>query len=247
MGLQPVEIALLRPPLAREIETVGGPALDGEHARHATLDRKEGRAHGMADLGQMRGAEPVEKSYRTGTLDLELAAAREIEHAGPVPISLRADDHIGIAVERDGVGARLKVEDHLGIGEIGKSELAVVAERLGAEMRPEVNQPVLRVAIDLLEPLALDVIEAGLHQLERYARPPELTTDGEAFDLGKLAKKPHPKTGRGLIADKADEVRGDQIVAVELFLDRAILLGKVHGGANSGHQHQIVGIAGDAD
>src|SRR5882762_4501054 len=103
------------------------------------------------------------------------------------------------------------------------------------------------MAVNLPEALALDVFEARLHQLERYARAPELMPHGETLDFGKLAKKSHPKTGRGLAADKSDEVRRDQVVAVEFFLDRAILLGKVHGGANRGHQHQIVGVAGDAD
>jgi hypothetical protein len=37
--------------------------------------------------------------------------------------------------------------------------------------------------------------------------------------------------------------RRDQIVAVEFFLDRTILLGKIDGRANRGDQHQIVGIA----
>jgi len=37
--------------------------------------------------------------------------------------------------------------------------------------------------------------------------------------------------------------RRDQIVAVEFFLDRTILLGKIDGRGNRGDQHQIVGIA----
>jgi hypothetical protein len=71
--------------------------------------------------------------------------------------------------------------------------------------------------------------------------------DGETFDLGELAKKPHAKTGRGFSPDKSDEVSRDQIVAVELLFHRAILLGEVNGRANGGHQHEIVGIACDAD
>src|SRR5665213_1094325 len=112
-------------------------------------------------------------------------------------------------------------------------------------MRPEVHQPVLRVAVDFLEPLALDVFKAGLHQLERYARPPELMADGETHDLGEFAKKTHPKTGRRLLSDKSDEMRRDQVIAVELLFDRTILLGKVDRRANGGDQHEIVGIARD--
>ena len=63
-------------------------------------------------------------------------------------------------------GAGLDVEDHFGIGEIGKSDLAIMTERLGAEMCPEIHQPVLRLTVDFPEPLALDVVDARLHQLE---------------------------------------------------------------------------------
>jgi hypothetical protein len=42
-------------------------------------------------------------------------------------------------------------------------------------------------------------------------------------------------------------MRRHQIVAVEFFLDRAILLGQIDRGANGGDQHEIVGIARDAD
>src|SRR5258708_7103928 len=170
-----------------------------------------------------------------------------MENTGPVPIALRPNDQGGIAVERDGVWAGLDLEHHFGIGEIGKSDLAVVTEGLGAEMRPEVHQPVLRLTVDFPKPLALDVIDARLHQLERHARAPELMTDGETFDLGELAKKSHPEAARRFCSDKSDEMRRDQVVAVEFFLDRTILLGKINGRANGGDQHQIVGIACDPD
>ena len=52
--------------------------------------------------------------------------------------------------------------------------------------------------------------------------------DGEAFHFGEFAKKSHPKTTRRFGSDKSDEVRRDQIVAVEFFLDRTILLGQVN-------------------
>src|SRR5258708_9062925 len=68
-------------------------------------------------------------------------------------------------------------------------------------------------------------------------------TNREAFHLGELAKKSHPKAASRFGSDKSDEVRRNQIVAVEFFLDRAILLGKIDGRANRGDQHQIVGIA----
>jgi hypothetical protein len=71
--------------------------------------------------------------------------------------------------------------------------------------------------------------------------------NGETFDLGELAKKPYPKATGGLAPDKADEVRRDQIVAIEFLFDRAILLGQVDRRANGCHQHEIVGIARDAN
>jgi hypothetical protein len=72
-------------------------------------------------------------------------------------------------------------------------------------------------------------------------------THRESFDFGEIPKKPHAKAARGLFADKSNEVRRHHIVAIEFFFDRAILLGQVNGRANSGNQHEIVGIAGDTD
>ena len=71
--------------------------------------------------------------------------------------------------------------------------------------------------------------------------------DGETFDFCEFAKKSHSKAARRFGADESDEVRRDQIVAVEFFLDRAILLGEIDGRANRGDQHQIVGIARNPD
>jgi hypothetical protein len=71
--------------------------------------------------------------------------------------------------------------------------------------------------------------------------------NGETFNLCEFAKKTDPKAAGRLFPDKSDEVRRDQIVAIELFPDRAILLGEVNGGTDGGHQHQIAGIARDAD
>ena len=143
--------------------------------------------------------------------------------------------------------ARLDVEHHLGIGKIGKSDLAVAWPSGSAEVRPEIHQPVLRLTVDLPESLAFDVVDAGLHQFERYARPPELMADGEALDLGEFAKKSYPKATRRFSSDKSEEVSRDQVVAIEFFLDRAILLGKINSGTDGGHQHEVVGIARDAD
>jgi hypothetical protein len=55
------------------------------------------------------------------------ATCGHVQHAGPVPIAFGPNDHVGVAVERDGVGTGLEVEDHLGVGEVGKRELAIVA------------------------------------------------------------------------------------------------------------------------
>src|ERR1700687_4788013 len=72
-------------------------------------------------------------------------------------------------------------------------------------------------------------------------------TDSESFDLGELAKKPHPKAARRFLSDKADEMRRDQIVSVKLLFDRAILLGQIDRRANGGDQREIIRVARDAD
>lgn len=96
-------------------------------------------------------------------------------------------------------------------------------------MGPEIDQPVLRLAVDLAKALALHIVDARLYQLERDARPPVLVPHRKPFHLGEIAEEPHPQTARRLVADIADEMRGNHVVAVELFIERAILLGEIDG------------------
>src|SRR5262249_10216286 len=128
-----------------------------------------------------------------------------------------------------------------------EGDLAAAAERPAAEMGPEVDQPVLRQPIDLLEALALDVLDGCLHQLERDPRAAELMAHRKPLDLGEFAKEADAQAARRLVADIAKKVRRAEIVAVELLLDRAILLGEVDGGADRRHRHEIVGIAREAN
>src|SRR5882724_4300989 len=114
-------------------------------------------------------------------------------------------------------------------------------------MSPEIHQAILREAVDLPKPLALDVLDGGLHQLERDPRAAELMPHRQPLDLGELAEEADAQTSRRLAADIAEEVRGAEIVAVELFLDGAILLGEIDRGADRRHRHEIVGIAREAN
>ncbi len=122
-----------------------------------------------------------------------------------------------------------------------------MTERLGTEMSPEIDQPVLRLAVDLAEALAFHIIDTGLHQLERDARAPILVTHREPLDLGEIAEEPHPQAARRLVADEAYEMRGDHVVAVELLLEWTILLGEIDRRTDGGHQHEIAWIAREAD
>src|ERR1700739_3777907 len=72
-------------------------------------------------------------------------------------------------------------------------------------------------------------------------------THRQSLDFGEFAKEAHAKASCGFRSDKSDEVGRDQIVSIELFFDRAILLGQIDGGTDRGYQHQVVGIACDAD
>src|SRR5689334_1948712 len=114
-------------------------------------------------------------------------------------------------------------------------------------MRPEVDQTILRMTIGLLEALAPAIIERLADQLERQSRPPVLMTYRKPLDLGELAEEANAHASGRFMADEAEEVRGDEIVAVELFLHRAILLGEIDGRADRGHQHEVVRIARDAN
>jgi hypothetical protein len=61
----------------------------------------------------------------------------------------------------------------------------------------------------------------------------------EALDLGEIAKKSDTEASYGFLADEADEMRGNEIVAIEFLIHRTILLGKINRGSNRGHQHQV--------
>src|SRR3954454_14273518 len=71
--------------------------------------------------------------------------------------------------------------------------------------------------------------------------------DGETFEFCKLAEKTHPDTRCGFRSDKPDEVCRDQVVSVELFVERTVLLGQIDRRANGGNQHQVIGIARNPD
>src|SRR5215468_7528024 len=114
-------------------------------------------------------------------------------------------------------------------------------------MSPEIHEAILREAVDLPKTLALDVGDGLLHQLERDPRAAELMAHRKPLDLGEFAEEADAQAARRLAADIAEKMRGAEIVAVELLLDRAVLLGEIDGGADRRHRHEIVGIAGEAN
>jgi hypothetical protein len=122
-----------------------------------------------------------------------------------------------------------------------------MAERLRAEPRPEIHQPVLCLAVDAPISLALEEVDAGADEPEGDHRAPKLRTHGEALDFGEIGEEPRAQASDRLVANEADEMCGDEVVPIELFLVRAGLLREINRRADRGDDHEISQIPGDPD
>ena len=142
---------------------------------------------------------------------------------------------------------RFELDHHLGVGEVGEDELAPGPKRLGAEPRPEIDEPILGMAVDPAEALLAGQLDPGLHHHEGEAAAPEFLTDREPLELDEVREEPRPDAGRRFRSRHADQMRRAKIVAVELLLIGADLIGHEHGGPNRRDLHQILERPGDLD
>jgi hypothetical protein len=112
---------------------------------------------------------------------------------------------------------------------------AASAEPLRERARPDRPQP--RLHLRNHQPIAFSrrVFE-GLseHHLTRRS-PPLSTQQHDPLKLGKPGKPAHPKGADCISTVKHQEMRGPEVVTVELLLIGAGLFGHEHGGANRHH------------
>src|SRR3954466_9418911 len=94
------------------------------------------------------------------------ATARgQFENAGHVPLSLGADQDVGVFAQRDALGMLFGFEFDLDIVEIRKREFAGTRHPLEAALLPEFEQPLLRVRVENAIALLAAQFDGGVHDL----------------------------------------------------------------------------------
>ena len=157
----------------------------------------------------------------------------------------RADHDVGIDADGDCLRVRSRVEHDLDVVEVGEIEFLPALERLEAETSPEIEQPLLRMAIDPAVPLGTAEFDACAHDLEREARLAKFPPHREALDLCEIGEIADAKATRRLVADIADQVGRGKIVSVEFFVVRAFLFRHVDGASNRRDPHDVFERPGD--
>src|SRR5579864_3549927 len=114
-----------------------------------------------------------------------------------MPFAFGTDDHIRVAANPDRICMRLHLGDHFGIREIRKHELAALAQWLEAEVRPEINQTILRMTINAAKTLFARELNPSANCLEGEACVAIFTPHRKPLKLGKICEKPHAQAGRG--------------------------------------------------
>ncbi len=84
------------------------------------------------------------------------------------------------------------------------------------------------------------MLECRPDQFKRNRRGPEPLPHRHPFDLCKTTEIADPKAANGLPLDPADHMRCAEIVAVELFIERAVLLCHINRGPHGGDAHHVV-------
>jgi hypothetical protein len=167
------------------------------------------------------------------------AAGRPFEDSRQMPAALRPNDHVGVPADADGLGMAIDLGDHFHIVEVREHELLAAFEHPEAETAPEIDQPLLRVAIKAAIPLLPAQLDRGSHHLKRQTRVAEFLANGEAFDLGEIGEIADAQAACGFIPDIADLVRRREIVAVEFLFVRTFLLADIDGAPQARDPHEI--------
>src|SRR6185437_2806533 len=110
-----------------------------------------------------------------------------------------------------------------------------------------VEQILLSATVDAAIALGAAELDAGLHQPRAYVPAAELVADRKTLKLGKARKIPDAQAPDRFLADIGEQMARGEIVAVELFLVRTVLLCDESRAAHSDHPHEILDRANDRD
>src|SRR5665213_3152622 len=140
-----------------------------------------------------------------------------IENAGLVPSAFAPQDDIGIARQRDGPRVRRKLTQDFGIFVIGKDQLEILVHRMVAEPLPMANQPFLRMAIDFEKTFAPHDLDAEIQHAFRKIGGAETLQNADALELHEIREIADAHGACRFAVDPADNLRGAEIIAVELY------------------------------
>src|SRR5262249_54843647 len=150
---------------------------------------------------------------------------RAVENAGTVPAALRPNQHKRVHAKSDRVWIGVGVDDHFDVGIIRELEFGGALELAPAHVEVVAEQVLLRMDVDAAIALAAAELDAGVHQPGADTQVAEFVADGKPLDLGEIGEVANPQTADRLPADIAQEVARAEIVAVELLVIGAVLLG----------------------
>src|SRR6266567_6831632 len=164
---------------------------------------------------------------------------RDFQGPGLVPFALGPDQHVGIGFQRQGIGMPLRRDQHLGVGEIRKNNWTPRLHGAGAQTLPEGDQSLQSMPIDPGVPFHATQLFRRPSDLEYERCTAELVPDSQTLQLGEVGKEPNPHTASRLVADRADQVHGAEVIAVELFIIGTSLLAHIYGPTDRYHLHEI--------
>jgi hypothetical protein len=193
--------------------------------------------HSPPGPGAPGGADGLGPALGSGTL----------QHARPVPFSLRPDQPQRIIAKPQRVGGCRQIDHHLRVALSAEAEGPLRPHGLRAEARPERLQPLPRMPIGPREPLAAGDVQRFPHDPEGDGRPAILRPDRQALQLHEITEESQPQAGRRFAANPTQQVHAAEIIPIEFFLVWAILPGHVDDGPNGDGPLEVIHRADNAD
>src|SRR4029079_18453766 len=167
-------------------------------------------------------------------------AGRQFQNSRHIPLSLGTDQHVRVFAERDALGMLFGFEFDLDIVEIGKRELTGPRHALEPTLLPELEQPLLRMRVQDAIALLAAQLDGCVHDLAGDAGVAALVADRQPFELGEIREVTNPHAADRLMSAVANQMGGGEIVAVELLLERAMLLAHVDGAADRDRARHLI-------
>src|SRR6185437_14616897 len=157
-----------------------------------------------------------------------------------MPATFGPNDFIGIRSNTHRIRMRLNPGDHLDIIEIRENKSRSIFQYLEAKPRVEIYHMSLDVRIERSIALHPRELDARAHKLKGKSSAAELLTDRQSLDFCKVSKISDANTTCRLVTDITQKMSPRYIVAIELFIVRALLFAHINCASHAYDAHQIV-------